>query len=238
LSCGFVQVVAPSGWTLVPGGLTVQPSQYSYTMVTSQDLQPHAPRGSEIIVGKQRFRISAGGTYTASLVTLDSMYLHPTPGSPLPVYTAGTAEAALTGTGTGTYVVTYLPLIRGTYRLDVTLPPVAEVVRIRIGASTALAGDYYIKIGDQTAGPFLVSASANTVAQGLTGLSNIVGPVRGACHLWCAVVRLAFNRPAHRLLQEGRRASRVSLSRFLYVSLSLNPPTSLLPSTTRPRVTP
>jgi hypothetical protein len=165
----------------VPGVL-VQPVQYSYVFTTTADLRSSVPRGSDIIVGQERFRVSAGGLYTSSQVTLDSMYLHPTPGSPVAVYAASTAEAAVGGTGTGTYVVTYLPLIRGTYRLDITLPPVQEVVTIRIEASTALAGDYYIKVGDQTAGPFLVSATASSIGNAFTALSNIVGPVSVVRH--------------------------------------------------------
>jgi hypothetical protein len=60
--------------------------------------------------------------------------------------------------------------------MDVTLPPIPEVVTIRIAASTPLAGSFSVKVGDQLpAGPFATSASASDVAAGLAILSNVVG---------------------------------------------------------------
>jgi len=96
-------------------------------------------RADNVIIDGVTYTISATGTFDGTSIPLASPYLGPTM-LWLPLYKASMTCA------TGTHTVKYTPSVRGSYLIDVTLPPAPEVQRVSTSVSpkSSLSGFFSI----------------------------------------------------------------------------------------------
>ena len=96
-------------------------------------------RADNVVINGMTYTVSSTGTFDGSRIPLSSPYLGPTMLG-LPLYKASKSCA------TGTFTVKYIPSVRGSYFIDVTLPSVAEVQRVSTSVSpkSSLSGFFSV----------------------------------------------------------------------------------------------
>ena len=99
-------------------------------------------RGDDVIIDGMTYTVSSTGTFDSESIPLSSTYLGATT-SPLELLPMYKTSKSCT---TGTHTVKYTPSVRGTYLIDVTLPPIPEIQRITTSVSptSSLSGFFSV----------------------------------------------------------------------------------------------
>jgi hypothetical protein len=99
-------------------------------------------RGDDVIIDRMTYTVSSTGTFDSESIPLSSPYLGATT-SPLELLPMYKTSKSCT---TGTHTVKYTPSVRGTYLIDVTLPPIPEIQRITTSVSptSSLSGFFSV----------------------------------------------------------------------------------------------
>jgi hypothetical protein len=164
-------VHTPVNWTQICAACG-KATHNSYVLATTADLRcPNGPssscieRGQELIVGGETFRVHSTNPFTNVAVPLDRVYVGPTTGATTPVYRAGTT--------TGQHLVKYTPKVRGTYTLEIRVPPTVEVQYVSTEATATLGGKFSLSYGGEQTTDIAFDASAADVEAALEDLSTL-----------------------------------------------------------------
>jgi hypothetical protein len=160
--------LSPLNWTqicIACGGAKKNSSELS----TTADLRcPNGPssscieRGDMLIVGGETFLVHASNPFTATTVPLDRVFTNMDTATNMSVFKAGTT--------TGTHLATYTPLVRGTYRLDITVPPTAEVQYVSTESTSMMGGSFALSYNGEQTTDIAFDASTSTVSAALNDL--------------------------------------------------------------------
>jgi hypothetical protein len=145
--------VVAKNWEFVGTASVVEGDNNLYN--TSVDVSALLVRGDVIIVGEEVHTVSSENAFTSSIVPLTSVYKGIT-SDDVQVYVSSslsTSYASLhpsvsSSCETGTYYVTYHPLVRGDYELSIALAPLDEIQSITtsVDAYSSLSGSFNLTI--------------------------------------------------------------------------------------------
>ncbi|KAH9133873.1 hypothetical protein LEN26_006954, partial [Aphanomyces euteiches] len=171
-----LSLVVPLNWRYL-GTASVSRGSLSLT-ATSSDFR-YLPsdnplvRGDTIVVGQEIHQVDpVVGTFNNLQIPLAEPYTGPDAQN-VRVYKAGTS--------TGSYLVNFVPEVKGTYTLDVSTPKVKEVQTLTTSASTALGGTFVLSFTGLANGQMKLSttpsiaynADALTMKNALEGQPSI-----------------------------------------------------------------
>jgi len=166
---------AQQKFTQLTGSVTA--TNNAKNVVTTADLTTEVKRGDKVVILGQVYTVDETATFDATNLPLSTVY-NGADASSLDIFVSTFFDSA-TNCETGTHVVTYTPLVRGSYSLDIKIPMVSEVQRITtsVSAESALSGTFDLSFTDSTGTTKAAGLSFDISDTALTTALNTLGNI-------------------------------------------------------------